>query len=46
MDEHDNNYTDLDKIVWGLFTKTGNVAYYSLYSKVKVKKDRENEERK
>lgn len=46
MDESDENYTDLDKIVWGLFTKTGNIAYYSLYNKVKVRKNKENEEKK
>ena len=37
------NFDDIDKILWGLFSKTGNIGYYFLYNKT-VKKDMKDKE--
>ena len=40
-----NSYDDIDKILWGLFSQTGNIGYYFLYNKT-VKKEMKNKDKK
>ena len=32
-------FTEIDKLAWGLFSKTGKIGYYSLYKRLEKGKD-------
>lgn len=42
---YDDKFDDLDKIAWGLFSKTGNIGYYFLYNDVKKQREKEKDKK-
>ena len=48
MDEfNDNGSLDgIDKIAWGIFSKTGNIGHYLFYNNVKQKEQKQKEKDK
>lgn len=39
-----DNFDTLDKICWGLFSKTGNIGYYFLYNDVKKRRNKKKDD--
>ena len=42
----DENFSQLDQIAWNMFSQTGNIGYYCLYSNVKKQKNNRKERKK